>query len=148
LAPYGSPSVFSSPVSSSFPSHSYSLSPVPFPFLTSLSLPLLSPPSHLSPSSLPPLTSSDTDLLAAAMALVNGIVSGEKGLSERMHIRATFKQQLERTFAKQRRAFPKAVSLIRQLDTFEDIEKRDNVRFIFLAFGFFYFFWLLARERD
>lgn len=69
----------------------------------------------------------DADLLAAAVALVNGIIAGEKTLSDRMRIRSVFKQQLERVFAKQRRAFPNAASLIRQLDTFDDIEKQDNV---------------------
>lgn len=76
----------------------------------------------------------DADLLAAAVALVNGIIAGEKVLSDRMRIRSVFKQQLDRVFAKQRRAFPNAASLIRQLDTFDDIEKRDNVCFFFVFF--------------
>jgi len=71
-------------------------------------------------------TETDTDLLASAVSLVNGIVAGEKNLGDRMHIRAMFKPNLEKIFFKQRIAFPKAVSLMRQLDAFDDIEKRDG----------------------
>jgi len=76
----------------------------------------------------------DGELLTSSISLINGLIAGEKVLSERMRLRALFVQYLGRTFAKQRLAFASNLPLIKQLDAFNDMEARDNKELTELRF--------------
>jgi hypothetical protein len=79
--------------------------------------------------------SSDADLVASALAVLNAILVGEKNLSERMSSRNLFTLKLAKTFEKLRSAFYFETALIKQLDVFDYMAEQDNVwNFYLLTF--------------
>jgi hypothetical protein len=70
----------------------------------------------------------DPDLITSALAVLNGILVGEKNLSDRMSSRNLFTLKLAKTFEKLRSTFFFETALIKQLDVFEYMAEQDNVR--------------------